>query len=123
MDSLTYECFENSLGWRFPYESRSTRVYNHFTQVAHGLVRAKGSGLFREERWRTITKESYCAYTIPIILGYMLQYLGLQFQQGGSPGHGAAYTLDYISKYCGIIPVFWPHYLQISHQSKPYEIK
>jgi hypothetical protein len=40
----------------------------------------KGAGMFWEKAWKTITKETYCAYTVPVVLGYMLQYPGLQFQ-------------------------------------------
>ena len=56
----------------------------------------KGTGMFWEKKWRTITKESYCAHTVPIVLSYMLQHPGLQFQQDGGPGHNAEYSL------------FWP---------------
>jgi hypothetical protein len=70
----------------------------------------KGAGMFWEKKWGTITKESYCAHSVPVILGYMLQHPGLQFQQDGGSGHNAAYTLDYMLKYCGIVPIFWPPY-------------
>lgn len=68
----------------------------------------KGAGLFWEKGWKTITKETYCTHTVPVILGYMLQHPGLQFQQDGGPGHVAKYSIDYMARYCGIIPVFWP---------------
>ena len=68
----------------------------------------KGTGMFWEKKWRTITKESYCAHTVPIVLSYMLQHPGLQFQQDGGPGHNAEYSLNYMQRYCGIVPIFWP---------------
>jgi hypothetical protein len=68
----------------------------------------KGSGIFWEKKWKTITKETYCAHTIPVVLEYMLQHPGLSFQQDGGPGHTAAYSIDYMARYCGITPIFWP---------------
>src|ERR1700712_1885427 len=38
----------------------------------------------------------------------MLQHPGLQFQQDGEPSHNAAYSIDYMARYCGISPIFWP---------------
>ena len=39
----------------------------------------KGPILFWEKEWSTITSESYCARTVPLIHGWMTQNLGQKF--------------------------------------------
>lgn len=63
--------------------------------------------MFWEKAWKRFTKESYYGRTVPVSLGYMFQYPGLQFQEDGGPGHTAKYSIDYIARYYGIIPIFW----------------
>ena len=70
----------------------------------------KGSSLFWEKAWKTITKESYCEHTFPVVGNYIYNSIdphpGLSFQQDGGPGHTAAWSLDYIRQR-GVIPIFW----------------
>ena len=68
----------------------------------------KGPGLFWEKAWSTITKETYCEHTFPVIWNYLYidPHLGLLFQQDGGPGHNAAYTLAYMADR-GVVPVFY----------------
>ncbi len=68
----------------------------------------KGSGLFWEKNWGSISQVSYCEHTFPVVWNYMYcGHPGLQFQQDGGPGHNAKYTLAWM-KDRGIIPIFWP---------------
>jgi len=69
----------------------------------------KGVGLFWEKAWKTITQDTYCEHTFPVIWNYLYNssnpHLGLKFQQDGGPGHTAAYTMAYM-KARGVVPVF-----------------
>jgi len=69
----------------------------------------KGASLFWEKAWKTITAESYCEHTFPVIWNYFYNsedsHPGLLFQQDGGPGHNAAYTLAYMADR-GVIPIF-----------------
>jgi hypothetical protein len=67
----------------------------------------KGRGLFWEKEWKTITTQSYCEHTCPVIFNYLFNYPGLSLQQDGGPGHKAQATLDYMKTW-NIIPIFWP---------------
>ena len=69
---------------------------------------SKGAGLFWEKEWKTITAESYCEHTFPVIWNYFYNSIdphpGLKFQQDRGSGHKAAYTLAYM-KDRGVVPV------------------
>jgi hypothetical protein len=69
----------------------------------------KGASVFWEKAWKTITAESYCEHTFPVIWNYFYNsqdpHPGLLFQQDGGPGHNAAYSLAYMADR-GVVPVF-----------------
>jgi transposase len=67
----------------------------------------KGPGLFWEKDWGTITAESYQAYTIPIVDGWMRMSPGQIFMQDNAPGHAHSTTVqDLIER--GIQWIEWP---------------
>ena len=72
---------------------------------------SKGRGLFWEKAWKTITTETYCEHTFPVIWDYIYNsanpHPGLFFQQDGGSGHNSAWTLKYMRER-GVIPTFWP---------------
>ncbi|RFU31197.1 hypothetical protein B7463_g5132, partial [Scytalidium lignicola] len=69
----------------------------------------KGSGIFWEKEWKTITAESYTEHIVSAVSEYMQNHPFLEFQQDGGPGHTAKYTLEAFADK-GIMPVFWPPY-------------
>ena len=56
----------------------------------------QGPGIFWEKDWRSINFESYCAYTVPNIYGYMKlcrrDGIYLRLMLDGAPGHAAGDT-------------------------------
>jgi uncharacterized protein (DUF433 family) len=66
----------------------------------------KGRGLFWEKEWKTITTQSYCEHTCPVIFNYLFNHPGLSFQQDGGPGHKAQATLAYMQTW-NLVPIFW----------------
>ena len=63
--------------------------------------------MFWEKEWKTITTQSYCEHTCPVIFNYLFNHPGLSFQQDGGPGHKAQATLDYMKTW-NLVPIFWP---------------
>jgi hypothetical protein len=50
--------------------------------------------LFWEKSWKTINKESYIEYTVPVIKSFIHDNPGLLLMQDHAPGHAAKYTID-----------------------------
>jgi transposase len=69
----------------------------------------KGTGLFWEKEWGTITTESYCEHAVPAIYTYFFHHPRLSFQQDGGSGHNTGPTLALLKSW-NIIPIFWPPY-------------
>ena len=73
----------------------------------HGHI--KGLGIFWEKDWGSINKDSYQAYTVPIIHGYieLMKREGVQLKlmQDGAPGHAAVDTKEDLRER-GIIVIF-----------------
>jgi hypothetical protein len=70
----------------------------------------KGPGIFWEKEWGTITTESYCQHTVPIIEGWIRLCNGQQmFIQDSAPAHKAKETLEELQER-GIRVIFWPAY-------------
>jgi len=69
----------------------------------------KGSGLFWEKEWKSITQSTYCEHTFPVVWNYMYTsgHPGLYFQQDGGPGHTAKFSMAYMADR-GVVPIFWP---------------
>lgn len=70
----------------------------------------KGSGLFWEKEWKSITSLTYCEHTFPVVWNYLYAsggHPGVQFHQDGGPGHCSAYSMAWM-KDRGVVPIFWP---------------
>ena len=69
----------------------------------------KGPSLFWEKAWKTITSQTYCEHTFPVVWNYLYNsetpYMELRFQQDGGSGHNAAATLIYM-KDRGVVLIF-----------------
>jgi hypothetical protein len=74
----------------------------------------KGKGLFWEKEWKTITTQSYCEHTVPVIYTYLFHHPGLSFQQDGGSGHNAVATLALLKSW-GVVPIFWPRTQWLRH--------
>jgi transposase len=73
----------------------------------------KGPGIFWEKDWGTIGQETYRAYTVPIIHGYIelvrREGIYLFLIQNGAPGHHAGETKDELAER-DITIITWPPY-------------
>ena len=65
----------------------------------------KGPSLFWEKEWGSISAESYCQHTIPLIEGWLTLNPHLELMQDNAPGHKAAIAELEERK---IKPIFWP---------------
>ena len=75
----------------------------------------KGISLFWEKDWGSISKETYCARTLPLIDGYLRWlalpenggYTNFTFMHDNAPGHAARITREDMAER-GITLIFWP---------------
>ena len=75
----------------------------------------KGISLFWEKDWGSISKETYCARTLPLIDGYLRWlalpenggYTNFTFIHDNAPGHAARITREDMAER-GITLIFWP---------------
>ena len=81
----------------------------------HGFTKA--ISLFWEKDWGTISQETYCERTVPLIDGY-LRWIALPenggvtnltFMHDNAPGHAAALTMQELEAR-GVLVIFWPAY-------------
>jgi len=67
----------------------------------------KGPGVFWEKAWKSINKDSYIEYTIPVIDEFIHRYPELFLMQDHAPGHAAKLTFTEFEKR-RIQLIFWP---------------
>ena len=67
----------------------------------------KGPVLFWEKAWKSINKESYNKYTVPIIDAFIYKYQNLFSMQDYAPGHAAKLIIAEFEKR-EIRLIFWP---------------
>lgn len=97
-DELEYTCLvdktRKSTAWMF---------WGSF----HGTQ--KGTCLFWEKNWGSITGPSYCEHIVPHVADYMEVNPELQFMQDNAPPHKAAFTRESL-RVKNIEPINWPPY-------------